>query len=111
MLGRSLSHNPLSTYPNIQRSTNNTLNGHSYTCQINWEGRQTAREHGDMLLDFDQGSMTVWKNDVRLGVMQAEGLSGPLCWGLVVGVVATSRASSPRQCPQPDHPSGGICDK
>ena len=32
-----------------------------------------------MLLDLDQGSMTVWKNDVRLGVMQGEGLSGPLC--------------------------------
>ena len=24
--------------------------------------------------------MTVWKNDVKLGVMQAEGLVGPLCW-------------------------------
>ena len=33
-----------------------------------------------MLLDLDQGSMTVWKNDVNLGVMVAEGLSGPLCW-------------------------------
>ena len=32
-----------------------------------------------MLLDLDQGSMTVWKNGVKLGVMQAEGLSGPLC--------------------------------
>ena len=26
--------------------------------------------------------MTVWKNDVQLGVMQAEGLSGPLCWAV-----------------------------
>ena len=34
-----------------------------------------------MLLDLDQGSMTVWKNDVKLGVM-AEGLSGPLCWAV-----------------------------
>ena len=24
--------------------------------------------------------MSVWKNDEKLGVMQAEGLSGPLCW-------------------------------
>ena len=48
----------------------------------NWEGVQPAEE-GDligMLLDLDQGSMTIWKNDVKLGVMQAEGLSGPLCW-------------------------------
>ena len=29
-----------------------------------------------MLLDLDQGSMTVWKNDEKLGVMQAEGLGG-----------------------------------
>ena len=35
-----------------------------------------------MLLDLDQGSMTVWKNDEKLGVMVAEGLSGPLCWAI-----------------------------
>jgi hypothetical protein len=35
-----------------------------------------------MLLDLDQGSMTVYTNDVQLGVMQAEGLSGPLCWAV-----------------------------
>ena len=42
-------------------------------------------EHGDrigMLLDLDQGSMTVWKNDERLGVMRAEGLSRALCWAV-----------------------------
>ena len=53
--------------------------------RIDWEGRQAAREQGDrigMLLDLDQGSMTVWKNDERLGVMQAEGLRGPLCWAV-----------------------------
>ena len=26
--------------------------------------------------------MTVWKNDVKLGVLQAERLSGPLCWAV-----------------------------
>ena len=42
-------------------------------------------EQGDrigMLLDLDQGSMTVWKGDEKLGVMVAEGLTGPLCWGV-----------------------------
>ena len=37
-------------------------------------------EQGDrigMLLDLDQGSMSLWKNGVELGVMQAEGLTGP----------------------------------
>ena len=50
-----------------------------------WEGMQHTREEGDrigMLLDLDQGSMSVWKNGELLGVMQAEGLSGPLCWAV-----------------------------
>ena len=34
-----------------------------------------------MLLDLDQGSMTVYKNDKRLGVM-ATGLSGEYCWAV-----------------------------
>eukprot|EP01046_Picozoa_sp_COSAG06_P035403 COSAG06_NODE_3803_length_4890_cov_8.042162_1_plen_322_part_00 len=49
-----------------------------------WEGMQTAMEQGDrigMLLDFDQGSMTVYKNDEWLGVM-ATGLSGEYCWAV-----------------------------
>ena len=53
----------------------------------NWEGMQPATEPGDrigMLLDLDQGSMTVWKNDERLGVMQAKGLSGPYCWAVSI---------------------------
>ena len=54
----------------------------------NWEGRQGARKQGDrigMLLDLDQGSMTIWKNNEKLGVMVAEGLSGPLCWAVSMG--------------------------
>eukprot|EP01046_Picozoa_sp_COSAG06_P086133 COSAG06_NODE_32759_length_500_cov_3.299252_1_plen_166_part_11 len=37
-----------------------------------WEGMQGAMEEGDrigLLLDLDQGTMTVYKNDERLGVM------------------------------------------
>jgi hypothetical protein len=41
---------------------------------------QSAKEEGDRIgMLLDQGSMTLWKNDVWLGVMVAEGLSGPLC--------------------------------
>ena len=47
---------------------------------------QAAEEEGDrigMLLDLDQGCMTVWKNDViKLGVLQSDGLRGPLCWAV-----------------------------
>ena len=52
-----------------------------------WEGPQNAAEQGDrigMLLDLDQGSMTVWNNDEKLRVMVAEGLSGPLCWAITL---------------------------
>ena len=61
----------------------NTDGGSRYPGSIDWEGKQPAREQGDrigMLLDLDQGSMTIWKNNVKLGVMVVEGLSGPLCW-------------------------------
>ena len=34
------------------------------------------------MLDLDQGSMTVWKNGVKLWVICAEGLVGLLCWAL-----------------------------
>ena len=50
-------------------------------------------EHGDrigLLLDLDQGSMTVWKSDVKLGVMVAEGLSGPLCWAVSLARIIKS---------------------
>ena len=63
----------------------NTGDGSRCPGYSDWEGMQPAREQGDrigMLLDLDQGSMTVWKNDEKLGVMVAEGLSGPLCWAV-----------------------------
>ena len=73
--------------------------GERYPGPHDWEGRQRTTEQGDrvgMLLDLDRGSMTVWKNDVKLGVMQAEGLSGPLCWSRCTCTAsAAARASSP----------------
>eukprot|EP01046_Picozoa_sp_COSAG06_P037614 COSAG06_NODE_4265_length_4419_cov_9.045139_1_plen_302_part_00 len=60
--------------------------GYRYPGAHDWEGSQTAGE-GDrigMLLDLDQGSMTVYKNDERLGVM-AVGLSGEYCWAVSLG--------------------------
>ena len=62
-----------------------TFDGRRFPGDHDWEGMQTAEDEDDrigMLLDLDQGSMTVWKNDVLLGVMVAEGLSGPLCWAV-----------------------------
>ena len=41
--------------------------------------------------------MTVWKNDEKLWVMVAEGLSGPLCWAVeVIDEGASARIESAR---------------
>ena len=48
-----------------------------------WQGRQSAQE-GDtigLLLDFDSGSLSVFKNAQRLGVM-ATGLEGAYSWAV-----------------------------
>ena len=61
-------------------------------------GQHAATQQGDrigMLLDLDQGSMAVWKNDEKLGVMQAEGLSGPLCWAVSLAVGGARIESAP----------------
>ena len=71
---------------------------------IDWEGAQGA-DPGDrigMLLDLDQGSMTVWKNGVKLGVIQAEGLSCPLCWAVeAAGFGYSARIESAFAPPSP----------
>jgi hypothetical protein len=61
-----------------------TRNGRRFPGIHDWEGMQRAKEVGNrigMLLDLDQGTMTVHKNDERLGVM-ATGLSGEYSWAV-----------------------------
>jgi hypothetical protein len=61
-----------------------TCHGARYPAPYEWEGMQGAKEEGDrvgLLLDLDQGTMTAYKNDKRLGVM-ATGLSGEYCWAV-----------------------------
>ncbi|EJK47417.1 hypothetical protein THAOC_33866 [Thalassiosira oceanica] len=51
-----------------------------------WEGRE-SRQSGDtvgMLLNLDEGTLTVCKNNRRLGVIK-DGLSGPYCWYVCLG--------------------------
>ena len=70
-----------------------------------WEGMQHA-DPGDrigMLLDLDQGSMTVWKNGEKMGVMVAEGLTAPLCWA--VSMVAVGRSARIDSAPAPASPT------
>jgi hypothetical protein len=63
-----------------------TVFGSRYPRDHEWEGMQGAMEDGDrigMLLDLDQGTMTVYKNDERLGVM-ATALSGEYSWAVTI---------------------------
>ena len=56
-----------------------------------WDGMQPAAP-GDriaLLLDQDCGSITVFKNDKRLGVM-TKGLSGNYCWAIMMNRKGTS---------------------
>lgn len=49
--------------------------------ESNWEGMEGC-ENGDTvgtLLDLDEGTLTVYKNNRRLGIMK-DGLSGAYCW-------------------------------
>eukprot|EP01046_Picozoa_sp_COSAG06_P044928 COSAG06_NODE_6132_length_3093_cov_12.694389_2_plen_283_part_00 len=69
-----------------------TANGTRYPDCRNWEGKQDARKHGDrigLLLDLDQGTMTVYKNDERLGVMATD-LSGEYSWAVAMYFPRTS---------------------
>jgi hypothetical protein len=51
-----------------------------------------------MLLDLDQGTMTIYKNDKWLGVM-ATGLSGEYCWAVAIDVHSgRKRASTLPHC-------------
>ena len=79
-----------------------THDGERFPGRLAWQGLQGAREQGDrvsMLLDLEQGSITVWKNDVKLGVMEAGGLTGPLCWA--VSMAFAGRSARIESAPAP----------
>jgi hypothetical protein len=69
--------------------------GHRFPGRHDWEGMQRAVDEDDrigLLLDLDQGTMTVYKNDERLGVM-ATGLSGEYSWAVsLINVMGGSSA-------------------
>ena len=64
-------------------------NGDLWPGPRSWEGQEDWQgdgEEGDtigMLLDFDDGTLTIFRDDERLGVM-ARGLSGEYCWAVVM---------------------------
>eukprot|EP01046_Picozoa_sp_COSAG06_P015469 COSAG06_NODE_993_length_11161_cov_12.065359_4_plen_481_part_00 len=84
-----------------------TWSGRRFPDGYRWEGMQPADEQGDrigMLLDLDQGSMTVYKNDERLGVM-ATGMSGEYSWA--VSLYSQGDSARIEAVPPPTSPTGG----
>lgn len=54
---------------------------------FDWEGREPTKTTSfkiGMVLDLDEGTLDVYKNDRRLGTMKSE-LVGEYCWVAVLG--------------------------
>ena len=80
-----------------------TSTGQRYPGCQDWPGMQpaTLADTVTMQLDLDAGTMTVWINDQRLGVM-ASGLTGSYCWAISLagrGHSATIANASPGPAP------------
>ena len=71
--------------------------GH-YRGSVSWEGMERTSFHCKigMLLDLDEGTLSVYKNERRLGVMK-RGLAGHYCWAVAMleGEVAIKRGTVP----------------
>ena len=80
-----------------------TYNGWRYPGQRDWQGMQgkprdtvaraRVNDRIGLLLDFDTGSLTAFKNDRQLGVM-ATGLTGEYCWAVALYPEHSVRISS-----------------
>jgi len=62
-----------------------------------WQGMQGIPFEGNckvgLLLDCDRGTLTVYKNDIKLGVMKS-GLSGAYCWMVSSGTLSMYTSAS-----------------
>lgn len=68
-----------------------------------YPGLHREWEIGDrvgLLLDVDQGSLTVYRNDQRLGIM-AVGLSGEFCWAVSLDMDGDCCCIEPAPIPEP----------
>ena len=62
--------------------------------ESNWQGHESLRESGTigLLLNLDEGTLSVYKNGRRLGVMK-DGLEGQYCWFVSSWCACTIRMS------------------
>jgi len=82
----SQKHGEGSNNNNIQCCLYNTANGRCYHTinwpnSMSWDGKEriSSGDEIGMLLDLDDGTLSVYKNGRKLGVMK-KGLVGPYCW-------------------------------
>ena len=68
---------------------------------VNWDGMEGCQSGNTvgMLLNLDEGTLTAYKNNRRLGVMK-DGLSGSYCW--YTSVWGATSAVEIRKCEAPD---------
>ncbi|EJK48298.1 hypothetical protein THAOC_32919 [Thalassiosira oceanica] len=66
-----------------------------------WHGREGLDESGTigLLLDLDEGTLSVFENNRRLGVMKEGGLSGEYCWFVSVWITSCVISISKRRAP------------
>ena len=66
-----------------------------------WEGMEIMSSDDEigMLLDLDEGTLSVYKNGRKLGVMKS-GLAGPYCW--VVSMYSSSHVRIKREMIPPN---------
>jgi len=61
--------------------TSNWIGSNDYGTDKTWDGTESMSSNGTigMLLDLDEGTLSVYKNGRKLGVMK-RGLAGEYCW-------------------------------
>ena len=64
--------------------------GDTYIARENWPGMEAMQESGEiaMLLDYSAGTLTIYKNNRRLGIVQ-DGLAGEYLWMVTLGSAAS----------------------
>jgi len=105
---RNTGHGERDSDSNVQCCFYCAGNGHCYSSSWNesgppdfdsWDGMESMW-YGEMgmLLDLDEGTLTVYKNGRKLGVMK-RGLAGPYCWAATLqkkgGQVTIKRGAIP----------------
>ena len=66
------------------------------TGQVARDWEEVVAQLGGLLLDFDEGTLSVYKNDRRLGGVIKGGLNGEYCWFVTVASHCTFSMSRGR---------------